>query len=83
MNINYNPLYDEGFDRVGCVGCPLACHKNRVREIAHFPKYEKMYRRTCQKLYEKRISEGKPYTINYKEAKSGDEIFEWWMSISK
>lgn len=81
--LTYNPLYDDGFDRVGCVGCPLAGHKNRERDFARFPKYEKLFRCACQKLYEQHIDEGKPITVNYKEAQNGDEIFDWWMSISK
>lgn len=38
-----NSLYDCGFKRVGCVGCPLANSKSRQVEFAMFPKYKDLY----------------------------------------
>lgn len=86
-NITYNPLYDEGFTRVGCVGCPLAGGKHMRREFARWPKYEKLYRRTCQKLFEEQKAKGRPPRIKaqegYVEVKNGDEIFDWWVNLRR
>ena len=32
-------LYSEGFDRLGCIGCPLAREQNRRREFSRWPKF--------------------------------------------
>lgn len=35
-------LYKCGYDRVGCIGCPMA-GKKRYKEFADFPKYKQSY----------------------------------------
>ena len=39
----YPSIYDEGFERIGCVGCPLASAKNIHREFQRWPLFEKAY----------------------------------------
>ena len=39
-NIPVCKLYDHGYDRVGCIGCPMA-GKKRYRQFADFPAYKK------------------------------------------
>ena len=42
----YPCLYDEGFDRIGCVICPFMLHKNQsnvLRHKARWPKYYKVF----------------------------------------
>lgn len=36
----YPSLYDEGFKRLGCVGCPLANASNKRREMERWPRIE-------------------------------------------
>lgn len=83
----YNPLYDEGFSRVGCVGCPLAGGKHMRRDFERWPKYKALYRRACQKLYDTLKAQGKAFYITASstniEAKSGDEIFDWWINVRR
>ena len=47
--LEINPLYDMGYKRVGCVGCPMA-GKNRYKEFADFPKYKAAYIRAFDKM---------------------------------
>ena len=42
--IEYNPLYDKGFTRVGCIGCPMA-GKHRQEEFNAYPKYKALYKK--------------------------------------
>ena len=35
-----NPLYECGYKRIGCIGCPNASCANRKREFARYPKYK-------------------------------------------
>ena len=43
-------LYDEGFKRLGCIGCPLSGNKNMDRDFARWPKYKAMYIRAFQHM---------------------------------
>lgn len=56
--IPMNPLYEMGFHRVGCVGCPMA-GKQRYREFRIFPTYERAYRRAFAKMLELRKAAGR------------------------
>lgn len=38
-----NPLYAEGFKRIGCIGCPMASQKQREKQFERWPKYKKAY----------------------------------------
>ena len=51
-SLPYCELYDEGFARLGCVGCPLAKQTSRDMEFARWPKYERWWKRMCQRLWE-------------------------------
>ena len=68
-----NPLYRCGFDRVGCVGCPLAGDSRHV-EFANFPTYRDAYIRAFDKMIELR-------RLRRLETdwKTGEEVFHWWM----
>lgn len=73
-HIEYNPLYNNGYDRVGCIGCPLAKKCSRQREFNDFPQYKKLYINAFDKMLENRLSAGKTTTW-----KSGIEVFKHWM----
>ena len=40
-HIQTNPLYCEGFSRVGCIGCPMAGKRGREIEFARWPTYRR------------------------------------------
>ena len=49
-NISHCCLYDEGFKRLGCIGCPLSGKKNMERDFERWPKYKEMYIRAFQRM---------------------------------
>lgn len=55
----YCSLYDEGFERLGCVGCPKAGTKVRRREFARWPRYERQWQEACAFVVAERQRLGK------------------------
>jgi phosphoadenosine phosphosulfate reductase len=43
-NLPYPSLYDEGFDRIGCVICPFIMHRNQRRVDRSKAKWPQLYR---------------------------------------
>lgn len=72
--IPMNPLYCEGFKRVGCIGCPMAS-KTRAMEFARYPKIKAAYIRAFDRMLARRIEKGKG-THSWR---SGVDVFHWWM----
>lgn len=68
-----NCLYKMGYDRVGCIGCPMAS-KARYKEFADFPTYKQAYIKAFDRMLEVRKARGKDTRW-----KSGEEVFLWWM----
>lgn len=69
----HNPLYQMGYYRVGCIGCPMA-GKIRWKEFADFPKYKQMYINAFDRMIKERAKRG----VN-NNWKSSEEVFLWWM----
>lgn len=72
-----NPLYSEGFCRVGCVGCPMA-GKKREKEFARWPKYKGMYISAFDRMLEERRRRGKMQG-SWRMGTTGLDVFNWWM----
>lgn len=43
-------LYDEGWTRIGCIGCPLAGKKEMLRSFERYPKYRDAYIRAFEQM---------------------------------
>lgn len=69
-----NPLYADGWCRVGCVGCPMAGQKARELEFARFPKYKNLYLLAFRNLLAERANRGK-----YISWETPMDVFNWWM----
>lgn len=70
-----NPLYECGFKRIGCIGCPMAASKHRYLEFARYPKYKENYIRAFDRMLQHRRELGKPA----KDWETGVDVFRWWM----
>lgn len=66
-----NPLYECGFKRIGCIGCPMA-DKNRYTEFARYPKFKENYIKAFQRM----LDNNDWLTGSWKD---GEEVFRWWM----
>lgn len=67
-------LYDEGWNRIGCIGCPMARTEGRKKEFARWPKFYEQYIRTFDKLVKLRKEKGMSCTWN-----NGEELMSWWL----
>ncbi len=74
-NLPYCKLYDEGFDRIGCIGCPLAGSQQMRFEFAKYPKYKQAYLRAFERMLAMRKDNGKPYYL----WKTAEDVMEWWL----
>lgn len=73
-NIPYCCLYDEGFKRLGCVGCFMAGPKQQRIEFERWPKYKEAYLRAFQRMLDERKRRGKK--TNWKRP---EEVMKWWL----
>lgn len=67
-------LYKCGYDRVGCIGCPMAGSK-RYKEFADFPKYKQSYIRAFGRMLDVRKEKGLET-----QWETGEDVFRWWMN---
>ena len=72
-------LYAEGFDRLGCIGCPMARQTGREREFARWPKFRAQYIRTFGRMIEARKAAGMLVAAPTDTAQGW---FDWWMTDS-
>lgn len=83
-NLPYCELYDEGFRRLGCVGCPMAGYESKLNEFRRWPKYEALYRRAFAGIWAKRQGTISRTTrkewFGSRKFHNPDELFEWWLS---
>lgn len=64
-NMPYCCLYDEGFKRIGCIGCPAAGTEGRKIEFARWPKFERAYKLAISKIL--------------KPNQTVEQYFYWWI----
>lgn len=71
QNLKYCDLYNKGYRRLGCIGCPMAGAKQRQKQFEQYPKYKEQFIRTFNKMIERHPKS---------TWKSGEECFNWWVS---
>lgn len=76
-NLEINPLYAEGFSRVGCIGCPFGGAKNQIEQFNRYPKYKENYIKAFDRMLEERKRKGLPFR-RY-AFKNGEEVMRWWL----
>ena len=79
FKLPYCHLYDEGYARLGCIGCPMS---NRGNEFLRYPKYEAGWKRALYRLWDRWVDipnrYGQPrFFVKYG---SKEAFWEWWIS---
>ena len=68
--LQYPSLYDSGYKRIGCIGCPMAYYKTRQKELNRYPNYKKMYKQAIRKRMEKGF---------FSQFKDENDVYNWWV----
>ena len=71
--IPYLSLYDIGWKRVGCIGCPMG--NNQLQELQQFPKIAYLWRKFGDKYYDKH-----PEIKTIRMLPTKDAYWNWWLS---
>ena len=76
--LKYCSLYDEGFKRLGCVGCPMAGKVGMEKEFKRWPHFKKLYIKTFDKMLKNRLKDDLLIKWTSPEA-----VFDWWVNNQK
>lgn len=79
--IEGNPLYKEGWTRIGCVGCPLAGRKAREQHFARYPKLYKAWAESIAYVIKRRREMGNPMVLAGRPVESVDDVLGAWDGV--
>lgn len=70
--LRYCELYDQGYKRLGCIGCPMSTHAKD--ELEKYPKFREAYIRAFDRMIAERRRRGLPCQWD-----SGEDVMSWWL----
>ena len=76
----YCCLYDQGWSRLGCIGCPMARGKEQEREFSRYPKYKALYLKAFERMLANNKAKGIKSKMNWETAQ---DVYDWWISQGK
>lgn len=78
-NIPYCSLYDEGWSRLGCIGCPLAGTDHQKRQFSRWQTYYRLYLHAFADMLEARKMAGKTGTT----WQNAEDVMRWWLTDTR
>jgi phosphoadenosine phosphosulfate reductase len=76
-NLPYCELYDQGFKRLGCIGCPMAGPDRQRMEFERWPKYRNAYLRAFDKMIKERYKRGMMKEPTHWH--TAEDVMTWWL----
>jgi phosphoadenosine phosphosulfate reductase len=77
-NVPYCSLYDEGWKRLGCIGCPMS---DRKKQFEKWPRFERLWKRAAERYFDANKGEirrdGKTRLDGFETA---EDFWNWWLS---
>ena len=70
-NVPYCELYDKGYKRLGCIGCPMNAAA-AAAELERYPKYKQNYIRAFDRMLEMFKEKPEDWT-------DGEAVMDWWL----
>lgn len=75
VKVDHCELYDQGFRRLGCIGCPMAPTHRRRADFERWPKYKALYLKAFGQMLEMRKVK-KLETSNWE---TPEDVMKWWL----
>lgn len=72
--IEHCGLYDMGYKRLGCIGCPM--NTAAAADLSFYEKYRKMYIRAFDRMIENNKKNGIKMQENWTD---GEGVMRWWL----
>lgn len=79
-NLPYCELYDCGYKRLGCIGCPMQSRKQKLKEFEDYPKYKENYLKAFARMIKERDRKGKETKETWS---TPEKVMAWWMQEDK
>lgn len=76
--IKHCKLYDQGYKRIGCIGCPISTH--RVQELERYPKFRDNYFKAIEKFLPKYLERCKKKNRE-PFRNTASEWMNWWLEL--
>lgn len=70
FNVPYCELYDKGYKRLGCIGCPM--NTNKEEELNRYPKFKQAYIRAFDRMI-------KSHQKKENNWSNGENVYKWWI----
>lgn len=74
--VPYCELYNDGFTRLGCIGCPMSGKKGKIEMETHYPKFKDYYIKTFDSMLKQRNENGKST-----QWQTGEDVYKWWTEL--
>lgn len=79
VKVPHCSLYDEGFTRLGCIGCPLQGREGMLRDFERWPRYRELYINAFDKMIKNHENEIRTASGNLAETGGGRQLAEEWI----
>ena len=78
-NLPYCNLYNKGYKRLGCIGCPLGGYKHMIKEFSDYPGYYKAYLHAFERMLQARQEDG----LATDKWETAQDVMDWWIYCKK
>jgi phosphoadenosine phosphosulfate reductase len=71
----YPDLYDKGWKRLGCIGCPMS--SRQAWEFEQYPRFRKLYIKAFERMLVNCEKKNHPWKSS---EKTGEGVMAWWIT---